>query len=137
MMSGIRGRDTRPEIQIRKFLHSEGFRFRLHVKALPGCPDVVLPKYRAVVFVNGCFWHGHGCHLFKLPATRTEFWKTKISRNHENDGRALRELATAGWRTAVIWECSLKGKTRLDPAVLVGLVCDWIRGSEQAIEIPV
>lgn len=86
MMAGIKNRNTKPEILIRKLLHKKGFRFRLHVKDLPGKPDIVLPKYKALIFVNGCFWHGHiNCHLFKLPATRTEFWQAKITRNQAND----------------------------------------------------
>lgn len=86
MMAGIKNRNTKPEILIRKLLYKKGYRFRLHVKDLPGKPDIVLPKYKAVIFVNGCFWHGHkNCSLFKLPATRTEFWQEKITRNQAND----------------------------------------------------
>ena len=81
MMSGIRGKNTRPELLIRKGLHARGFRFRLHDKRLPGKPDLVLPKYSAVIFVHGCFWHGHDCHLFKWPQSRREFWRKKITRN--------------------------------------------------------
>jgi len=109
MMAGIRGRDTKPERVIRSLLHRRGFRFRLDVRELPGRPDIVLPRYRAVVFVHGCFWHGHGCPLFKWPRTRTEFWREKIARNRANDARALAALAAQGWRVAVVWECALRG----------------------------
>ena len=92
MMSGIKGKNTKPEILIRSLLHQEGFRFRIHDNNLPGQPDIVLKKYRAVIFIHGCFWHRHECHLFKWPKTRPEFWKNKINRNHENDTQTLREL---------------------------------------------
>ena len=108
MMSGIRGRNTKPEILIRSLLHRQGFRFRLHVRDMPGKPDIVLPRYRAVVFVHGCFWHGHSCPLFKLPGTRPDFWREKIERNQNNDNRAKRELLADGWRVGVIWECALR-----------------------------
>lgn len=112
MMSGIRGRNTKPEIVIRSLLHRQGFRFRLHVRDLPGKPDIVLPRYRAVVFVNGCFWHGHNCPLFKLPGTRTEFWREKIGRNQANDQKAVDALLANGWRIGIIWECSIRGKNK-------------------------
>ena len=105
MMSGIRGRNTKPEILIRSLLHRQGFRFRLHVRDMPGKPDIVLPRYRAVVFVHGCFWHGHNCPLFKLPGTRPDFWSEKIERNQNNDNRAKAALLADGWRVGVIWEC--------------------------------
>lgn len=89
MMSGIRGRNTAPELMVRKALHKRGFRFRLHVRDMPGRPDVVLPRHRAVLFVHGCFWHGHDCHYCKLPATRTEFWSNKVEVNRRNDVRAI------------------------------------------------
>ena len=109
MMAGIKGRNTKPEILIRKLLHKKGFRFRLHVKNLPGKPDIVLPKYKAVIFVNGCFWHGHkGCRLFKLPATRTEFWQEKITRNQANDSKSINLLLENNWKVGVVWECSIR-----------------------------
>ncbi|WP_455270906.1 very short patch repair endonuclease [Rhizobium herbae] len=111
-MSRIRGRDTKPELQLRKGLHALGYRFRLHVPNLPGRPDMVFPRYSAVIQVNGCFWHGHDCHLFKMPASRREFWATKIAANKERDRRTDLALLDAGWRVLTVWECSLKGSKR-------------------------
>ncbi len=119
MMSGIRGKDTKPELLIRKALHSRGFRFRLHSLKVPGKPDLVLPRYNAAIFVHGCFWHGHDCHLFKMPSTRPEFWEGKIDRNRARDTEVRNALITSGWRRLVIWECALKGKFRLDFEILV------------------
>lgn len=108
-MSRIKGKDTKPEMLVRRFLHANGFRYRLHVKDLPGKPDIILSKYRTVIFVHGCFWHGHeGCKYFKLPGTRTEWWREKIDRNKENDTKAVRSLRKAGWKVISIWECQLK-----------------------------
>src|ERR1700712_3442515 len=108
-MSRIRSKDTRPEMLVRKFLHKNGFRYRLHVKNLPGKPDIVLPKYHTVIFVHGCFWHGHeGCKKAALPKTRTEWWQAKINKNKSNDLQALQKLDKAGWQTVVLWECQLK-----------------------------
>ena len=113
MMSGIRGKNTRPEMAIRRGLHARGFRYRLHDSRLPGKPDLVFARYRAVVFINGCFWHGHGCHLFKWPSSRPCFWKRKISANRERDAETRRALLAGGWRIIIVWECALKGKARL------------------------
>lgn len=112
MMSGIRGKDTKPELAIRRGLHALGFRYRLHARDLPGKPDIVLPRWRAVIFVHGCFWHGHDCHLFKWPKTRTEFWRQKITTNRQNDEKAVAALHAQGWRVLIVWECALKGRTR-------------------------
>jgi DNA mismatch endonuclease (patch repair protein) len=113
MMSGIRGKNTKPEILVRKALFSRGFRYRLHDKNLPGKPDLVFPKYRAVIFVHGCFWHMHDCHLFKWPSSRPEFWRAKLEGNRQRDLLQLAALEEQGWRVLVIWECALKGKNRL------------------------
>lgn len=113
-MSRVRGKNTKPEFAVRKILHAMGYRYRLHRRDLPGSPDIVLPKHRAAIFVHGCFWHGHGCHLFRWPATRQEFWQKKISRNAERDAEAIAALHATGWRTLVVWECSLKGRERLN-----------------------
>jgi DNA mismatch endonuclease (patch repair protein) len=110
MMSGIRGKDTKPEMIIRRGLHARGFRFRLHDRTLPGKPDLVFPKYRAVIFVHGCFWHGHECHLFKWPKTRVEFWREKIEGNRARDVRVALELRGSGWDVIEVWECQLKDK---------------------------
>ncbi|WP_104473755.1 very short patch repair endonuclease [Acinetobacter indicus] len=135
MMAGIKGRNTKPEILIRKLLHKKGFRFRLHVKDLPGKPDIVLPKYKAVNFVNGCFWHGHkDCRFFKLPATRTEFWQEKIMRNQANDSKSINLLLENNWKVAVIWECSIRGATK-DPDTVIDLISEWLPSERSFIEI--
>lgn len=135
MMAGIRGTNTKPELLLRKGLHARGFRFRLHDRSLPGKPDIVLPRYRAVIFAHGCFWHGHGCHLFKWPSTRPEFWQAKIARNRAVDSRARVALAMAGWRQAIVWECALKGRTRLPPSDVISVCADWLNSGRQSIEI--
>ncbi|WP_436914154.1 very short patch repair endonuclease [Acinetobacter schindleri] len=135
MMAGIKGRNTKPELLIRHLLHRKGFRYRIHVKDLPGKPDIVLPKYRSVIFVHGCFWHGHqGCHLFRLPATRTEFWQEKILRNQTNDHRAVELLLASNWRVCIVWECSIRG-ARKDPEKVVNTIIDWLSGTELCLEI--
>ncbi len=135
MMSGIRGKNTKPELTIRKALHARGFRYRVHCKDLPGNPDLCLPKYRAVIFVHGCFWHGHDCHLFKWPKTRPEFWKGKIGRNQELDAESVMALERSGWRWARVWECALKGRTRLHPDDLVIRLDHWLRSDQATLTI--
>lgn len=129
MMRGIRGKDTKLEVRLRKALFAKGFRYRLHARSLPGSPDIVLPKYRAAIFVNGCFWHGHDCHLFRLPATRTGFWHDKIESNRARDTRTLLKMQAASWRVMTVWECAIKGKTSLAYEELVQRVAEWITGS--------
>lgn len=108
-MSRIKSKNTKPEMLVRQFLHKNGFRYRLHVKNLPGKPDMVLPKYKTVIFVHGCFWHGHeGCKYYVIPKTRTEWWLSKIQGNATNDTQAEALLITAGWKIIKIWECELK-----------------------------
>ena len=107
-MSAIRATNTKPELDVRRALHARGFRFRIHVKTLQGTPDIVLKKYCAVVLVNGCFWHGHDCSLFRLPKTNVEFWKSKIGATKERDDRNIPSLIEKGWRVAIIWQCSLR-----------------------------
>ncbi len=108
-MSMIRSKNTKPEMLVRKFLHAQGFRFRLHDKRLAGKPDIVLPKHRTVIFIHGCFWHGHkDCRYFVVPKTRTEWWLTKINSNIANDTKAVKALKKAGWRIINLWECDLK-----------------------------
>jgi DNA mismatch endonuclease (patch repair protein) len=109
LMSRIRGKDTGIEVTVRKELHRLGFRYRLGGAGLPGRPDIVLPKYRTVVFVHGCFWHGHDCPLFRLPKTRTEFWRAKIEANRKRDARTGSELRAKSWKSEVVWECQLRG----------------------------
>ena len=113
-MAAIRGKDTKPEILVRKFLWSHGFRYRLNHPRLPGKPDIVLRKYRTCIFVNGCFWHGHkGCSKFVIPKTRTEFWKNKLTRNQERDLVNIQRLESIGWSAITVWECEL-GKPVID-----------------------
>lgn len=135
MMAGIRGTNTKPELLLRKSLHAQGFRFRLHDPALPGKPDIVLPRYRAIILAHGCFWHGHDCHLFKWPSTRPEFWQTKIARNRDVDACTETALAEAGWRQAIVWECALKGRTRLPLEDVISACAEWLRSDRQRIEI--
>lgn len=135
MMSNIKGRNTKPELLIRSLLHAQGFRFRIHRKDLPGKPDIVLPKYKAIIFIHGCFWHGHqNCRLFKLPASRTEFWEAKIYKNQENDWKAKDLLLNSGWRICIIWECVVR-RSKKDPVALMDILIEWLLGSEPLLEI--
>ena len=120
-MSQIKGKDTKPEMLVRRFLHARGFRYRLHVKDMPGKPDIVLPKYKTVILIHGCFWHGHeGCRYYVVPKTRTEWWLNKINTNIANDTKAVAALQNTGWRVITLWECELK-PTTID-ATLAALV---------------
>ena len=111
-MSRIKGKNTKPEMLVRKFLHAAGFRYRLHVKDLPGKPDIVLPKYMTVIFVHGCFWHGHEhCKYYVVPKTKTDWWLEKINGNIANDSKAIKALRKAGWKIITLWECDLKKVT--------------------------
>ena len=134
MMAGIRAKNTKPELIVRRALHRRGFRFRLHAKQLPGRPDLVLPRFRSAVFVHGCFWHGHDCPLFKWPKTRPDFWQEKIHRNRENDARHLDELIRQGWRVATVWECAMRGASR-DVDAVAGCLAQWLEGNELRLEI--
>lgn len=109
-MSHIRSKNTKPEIQVRHYLFSKGFRYRKNVKELPGCPDIVLPKYKTVVFINGCFWHKHDCPRFVWPSSNDEYWRPKILKNVERDKENQKKLEQAGWRVLIVWECQLKRK---------------------------
>jgi DNA mismatch endonuclease (patch repair protein) len=135
MMAAIRGKNTHPEMLIRRALHRLGFRYRLHAKELPGKPDLLLPRYRSAIFVHGCFWHGHGCHLFKWPSTRKDFWRDKIKRNRVVDRRATRMLENDGWSVLVIWECALKGKRKRSLEEILTEVSQWIRKGKSVREI--
>lgn len=133
-MASIRGRNTRPEMALRKALHRLGFRYRLHERKLPGHPDLVFPKYRAVVFVHGCFWHRHpGCRYATTPASNTEFWERKFRGNVERDNRNIRKLREQGWRVAVIWECALKGDNL---EVIAERVSHWLQEGRDWLEVP-
>jgi DNA mismatch endonuclease (patch repair protein) len=135
MMAGIRGRDTKPEIRLRKALFARGFRYRVHYKALPGRPDIVLPRYHSALFVHGCFWHGHECSLFRWPDTRADFWREKISGNCARDSRTRLALLDQGWRVATIHECALRGRTRLGIELVADQCAEWIRGTEMSLDI--
>lgn len=131
MMAGIRGKDTAPEMLIRRGLHSRGFRFRLHAADLPGKPDLVFRGRYAVIFVHGCFWHGHDCHLFKWPRSRVDFWGEKISRNVSRDQAAIDTLLVAGWRVLTIWECALKGRERRPFDDVLDEAAEWLSSGIQ------
>lgn len=133
VMSRIRGKDTKPEMMLRRGLHRRGLRYRLHVTDMPGNPDMVFPRHRAVVFAHGCFWHGHGCSLFKWPETRAAFWRKKINRNIERDRNALVALSADGWRILVIWECALRGRHRRAIHYVLNSAEDFIRQSHESV----
>ena len=135
MMAGIRSTNTRPEILIRHGLHRRGFRYRLHISCLPGKPDMVLARHHAVVLINGCFWHGHDCHLFRWPGSRRKFWKQKITRNRVRDIEVQGALAEAGWRVLVIWECALKGRGKRPLDEVLAEAAAWIRKGSRSHEI--
>lgn len=136
MMSGIRAKDTYPETFVRKGLHAQGFRYRLHVKGLPGSPDIVLPKYGALISIMGCFWHGHDCRYFKVPATRTDFWLKKIEENRARDARNLASLQAQGWRTLVVWECAIRAGGKVKPSLdVIALISEWLRSGAISAEV--
>lgn len=134
MMSGIRGRNTRPEILVRSKLHHLGFRFRLHVRDMPGKPDLVFPRYHAVIFVNGCFWHGHNCPFFAAPETHKDFWCDKIASNKANDRKVRNLLLAEGWRVGVVWECALRG-ARKDSDEVARRLGTWLRSNGNSVEV--
>lgn len=135
MMAGIKGKDTKPEMIVRRGLHALGFRYLLHDRRLPGKPDMVLPRWHAAVFVHGCFWHGHDCPLFRWPGTRQDFWRQKIARNQERDAEVEAQLDRTGWRMLKIWECSMKGTGRIGVEAVLPLAAEWLRSDAMAGEI--
>ncbi|MER9474362.1 very short patch repair endonuclease [Mesorhizobium sp. M0520] len=135
MMAGIKGVNTKPEMTLRLALHAAGFRYRLHDRRLPGRPDMVFPRRRAAMFAHGCFWHGHDCHLFRLPATRPEFWREKIARNRQRDESAERALTASGWRCGVVWECALRGRTALPPGDVIAQCAAWLKSGQPRLTI--
>jgi len=130
MMSGIRGKNTKPELLVRKGLHRRGFRYRIHARYIAGRPDLFLRKFNAALFVHGCFWHGHDCPLFRMPATRREFWEQKMSRNRERDCAVSRKLDDAGIRHLTVWECALRGPTRLGEQEVLDKISVWLSGTD-------
>lgn len=134
MMAGIRSKNTKPEIALRRALHRRGFRYRLHSTDLPGKPDLVFRSSRAVIFVHGCFWHGHDCLLFRLPSTRRQFWADKISANRRHDELVRAQLADLGWRQLVIWECATRGKGANDMEAVADRIAMWIKSRRRSAE---
>jgi DNA mismatch endonuclease, patch repair protein len=134
-MAGIRATNTKPEMILRRGLHALGFRFRLHDRRLPGKPDIIFPRYRAVILVHGCFWHGHDCPLFRWPKTREAFWRQKISGNRARDEITTVELRTKGWRVLQVWECALRGTGSLGSAKAIELAALWVKSTEAEGEI--
>lgn len=135
MMSGIRSKNTRPELLVRSELFRRGFRYRIHDRNLPGKPDLVFSKYRAVLFIHGCFWHMHACHLFKWPSTRVDFWTAKLSRNARLDRDAIKELREQGWRVGLVWECAMKGKTKLALPQMIDRIDRWLLSKGRYVEV--
>lgn len=130
MMSGIRAKNTRPEMFLRQGLHALGFRFRLHAKDIPGKPDIVLPKHRALIIVHGCFWHGHDCRYCKTPKTNTAFWQEKIQNNKLRDERTLQLQLDAGWRCLLVWECAVRRAKQMPNELdIVTLSASWLVGN--------
>ena len=135
MMSAVRSHDTRPEMIVRKALRARGFRYRLHAPELPGKPDLVFRKHRAVILVHGCFWHGHDCPLFRLPGTRRDFWEAKIGRNRERDAEVRDALRELDWRCLTVWECAMRGPGRRGPETLADGIADWLGGGARTGDI--
>lgn len=134
-MSRVRGSNTKPEMLIRRGLHARGLRFRLQRRDLPGRPDIVLPSKKVALFVHGCFWHGHDCHLFRLPATRADFWREKIATNRQRDASTVQKLRNLEWRVGIVWECALRGTGRVPAQVVLDQLAGFIAGSDVQIEI--
>lgn len=133
MMAGIKGRDTGPEITLRKALHRRGLRYRLHGPRLPGRPDIVLPRHRTVVLVHGCFWHRHGCYLTSTPASNSDFWQAKFAGTVQRDARQTHELVELGWRVATVWECALRER---GPEAVADELIAWLSSSVITVVIP-
>lgn len=135
MMAGIGPANTKPEMIIRRGLHALGWRYRLHAKNLPGKPDLVFPARRAVILVQGCFWHGHDCALFRWPATREEFWRTKLTGNVARDQRTREQLLELGWRVLEVWECTLKGRNGIPLGEVLASCVRFLEGEERFASI--
>jgi DNA mismatch endonuclease (patch repair protein) len=135
MMAGIGGKNTSPELVVRKGLFKLRFRYRLHASKLPGRPDLTFAKHNAIILVNGCFWHQHECSLFKLPASNTDFWETKLGKNRARDRRNVVKLKALGWRVAVVWECALRGRGKVASSGLLTDLARWLCSEDAAIEL--
>lgn len=136
MMAGIRGKNTKPEFLIRKSLHARGFRYKLHDQTLPGRPDMTFPKYHAVLFVHGCFWHRHTCKLFRWPQSNKDFWRKKLTDNSKRDKEQIQKLTESGWRVITIWECAIKGKKEQEIRKLTDDITLWLLSDKTNREIP-
>lgn len=135
-MAAIKSKDTSIELIIRKALHQKGFRYRLHNKSLPGKPDLVFPRYNCVIFVHGCFWHGHGkCRIARIPKSNVDFWFQKINRNQKRDKQHIRTLLAEGWRVLIVWECALKGSRKLPLKTVIVNIERWILGKKNYSQI--
>lgn len=135
MMAAVASKHTKPEIIVRSLLFRAGFRYRLHKRNLPGRPDMVLPKYNAVIFVHGCFWHFHGCNSSRMPSSNKDYWHPKIKRNLERDQQHIEQLLNDGWRVLTIWECAIRGKQKLEPSALLARVIQWLNSNKQTDSI--
>lgn len=134
-MSRIRSKNTKPEKLLRSILHRQGLRFRLHGAALPGKPDLVLRKYNAVIFVHGCFWHGHECHIGRLPKSKHDYWHPKIRRTQQRDTDAQHALEALQWRSILVWECALRGKAKIGPEVLSQMIVSRLKSKSKKMLI--
>jgi len=136
-MAAIRSTNTTPELLLRKALFKLGYRYRIALKRLPGGPDIVLPKHRAVIFVHGCFWHGHTCPKYRLPKSQTSYWAEKVFRNRNRDHDVQENLLDAGWRVAIVWECAIKGPKREQRLeATISALSGWLVGVEPELELP-
>ncbi|MBS0971417.1 DNA mismatch endonuclease Vsr [Nissabacter archeti] len=135
-MAAVHSKNTAPELWLRHRLHAAGYRYRIHVKGLPGSPDLVFPKYKCVIFVHGCFWHMHLCSRFSWPINRGEWWKNKIQGNYRRDLQDQDKLRELGWRVLIVWQCAIKGKDRIPEIELLGRVSTWLESGDSLREIP-
>ena len=133
-MARIRSKNTKPEMTVRRAVHAAGFRYVLHDRRLPGHPDIVMPRHHVVVFVHGCFWHGHACRFFRLPGTHAAFWSSKIARNRERDAAAIGALLVGGWRVAIVWECALRSGEATREKSMARLI-HWLASGRKRIEV--
>lgn len=134
-MAAIKGRDTKPEMTIRRGLHARGYRFRLHDRKIPGTPDIVFRKHAALIDIRSCFFHGHDCDLFQMPRTRQDFWSNKIASNRLRDQRNLEAQLELGWRVAIVWECSLRGRNKIGEDAVLDKLSAWLSSDEKSLEI--
>jgi DNA mismatch endonuclease (patch repair protein) len=134
-MSAVKSANSKAEMTLRRMLHGQGFRFRLHDAALPGTPDLALPARKAIIFMHGCFWHGHQCKARRRPATHRDYWTKKILRNRQRDRATARLLLSMGWRVAVVWECALAGPRRLPEGTLARRLAAWLRGKRRELDL--